>query len=71
MAGRMGNRRVVTAADAAAQGVRVSAMARTVVRAVTHLDVDDEGIERAAAVLADVLRHHRDRASEPAGGVLA
>jgi threonine aldolase len=57
--------------DAAEQGVRVSAMARTVVRAVTHLDVDDEGIERAAAVLSDVLRHHRDRASEPAGGVLA
>jgi threonine aldolase len=44
---------VVTAAATA--GVRVSAFTATTVRAVTHLDVDDAGIARAAAVLAPLL----------------
>ncbi len=42
-----------SAAAAAAQaGVLVAAFTPTVLRAVTHLDVDDAGIARAAAVLA-------------------
>ena len=44
------------AAAAAEQGVRVSALGRTMLRAVTHLDVDDDGTDHACAVLAEVLR---------------
>ena len=65
-------------AAAAARGVRVSAMGRHVVRAVTHLDVDDAGTERAARVLAEVLGEHVARPATEAthvtgatGGVLA
>jgi len=39
----------------AQQGVAVSALGRNTLRAVTHLDVDDAGIERACAVLPAVL----------------
>ncbi len=44
------------AAAAAAQDVRVSALGPRVVRLVTHLDVDDDGTDRAAHVLASLLR---------------
>ncbi len=48
-----------TGADVAAaareHGVLVSALGPRMVRAVTHLDVDDEDVEHAAAVLAKVL----------------
>jgi threonine aldolase len=44
------------AARAAAQGVRVSALGPRVVRAVTHLDVDDAAVDRACEVLGDALR---------------
>jgi threonine aldolase len=37
------------------QGVLVGALDRTHVRAVTHLDVDDDGVERAARVLVSAL----------------
>ena len=43
------------AADARDAGVLVSVMGPRLVRLVTHLDVDDAGIERAAAVLAGLL----------------
>lgn len=46
---------------AAAQGVRVSALGRYMLRAVTHLDIDDEGAERAAQVLSAVLADTLDR----------
>ena len=46
---------------AAAQGVRVSALGRYMLRAVTHLDVDDDGAERAAQVLSAVLADAVDR----------
>ncbi|GAA4356228.1 threonine aldolase family protein [Angustibacter luteus] len=47
------SRQVVEAA--AAQGVRVSAFGPTLVRLVTHLEVDDDGADRAAQVLAGAL----------------
>jgi threonine aldolase len=53
---------VVTVSDAAAvaaaaaeQGVLVSALGPTLLRLVTHLDVDDAGVERAAAVLRPLI----------------
>ena len=63
-------------AAAAVNGVRVSAMGRHVVRAVTHLDLDDAGTDRAARVLADVLADVLEeggtRVSDPdRGGVRA
>jgi threonine aldolase len=42
-------------AAAAERGVLVSAMGRHVLRAVTHLDVDDDDVDRAGHVLADAL----------------
>jgi threonine aldolase len=42
-------------AAARAHGVHVAALGPRTVRAVTHLDVDDEGADHAAAVLAKVL----------------
>jgi threonine aldolase len=54
---------VLAVADAAAaaaaageQGVLVSALGPQVLRLVTHLDVDDTGVERAAAVLGPLVR---------------
>ena len=47
------------AASARADGVLVSVLGPRVLRLVTHLDVDDEGIEQAAKVLAPLLRHAR------------
>ncbi len=43
------------AAAAAEQGVLVSALGPTLLRFVTHLDVDDDGIERAVGVLKPLL----------------
>ncbi|MCL2781211.1 MAG: low specificity L-threonine aldolase, partial [Actinomycetia bacterium] len=43
------------AAAAGEHGVRVSVMGPRVVRLVTHLDVDDNGIDRAIEVLAPLL----------------
>lgn len=43
------------ATAAAAQGVLVSALGPRFLRLVTHLDVDDEGIERAIAVLRPLV----------------
>ncbi len=43
------------AAAAAARGVRISALGPRMVRAVTHLDVDDADLDRAGEVLAAVL----------------
>lgn len=43
------------AAAAAARGVRVSALGPRMLRAVTHLDVDDADVEVAGSVLAEVL----------------
>ncbi|MEJ7771503.1 MAG: GntG family PLP-dependent aldolase [Geodermatophilaceae bacterium] len=40
---------------AASQGVLISQVASDRVRALTHLDVDDSGIQRAADVLSDLL----------------
>jgi threonine aldolase len=45
----------VVATTAAAEGVLVSALGPTFLRLVTHLDVDDEGIERAIAVLKPLV----------------
>lgn len=42
-------------AAAAERGVLVSAMGTYVLRAVTHLDVDDDDVERAGTVLAEAL----------------
>mgnify|MGYP002778845241 FL=1 len=42
-------------ARAAAEGVRLSPWSQTRLRAVTHRDVDDAGVERAGAVLAAAL----------------
>ncbi len=39
-----------------AKGVRMGAMGHRVVRAVTHLDVDEAGIDRAIGATAEVLR---------------
>jgi hypothetical protein len=54
---------VLTVPDASAvvaqcreQDVLVGALGRTIVRAVTHLDVDDPDVERAAKVLANAVR---------------
>jgi threonine aldolase len=44
------------AAAAREQGVLVSALGPTFLRLVTHLDVDDAAVERAAEVLAPLLR---------------
>jgi threonine aldolase len=44
------------AAGAAAAGVLVSALGPRFLRLVTHLDVDDDAIERAIAVLAPLVR---------------
>ena len=44
-----------TAEAATAQGVLVSQVSPTRVRLVTHLDVDAAGIDRAAAVLTELL----------------
>jgi threonine aldolase len=44
------------AAAAREQGVLVSALGPRTVRLVTHLDVDDARAERAAGVLASVVR---------------
>ncbi|HEU5006728.1 MAG TPA: GntG family PLP-dependent aldolase [Jatrophihabitantaceae bacterium] len=43
-------------AKAAEQGVLVSALGPRFLRLVTHLDVDDEGLERAIAVLRPLVR---------------
>ena len=40
---------------AAERGVRISALGPRMVRAVTHLDVDDADLDRAGEVLAEVL----------------
>ena len=53
-------------AAAAVHGVRVSAMGRHVVRAVTHLDLDDAGTDRAAQVLAAALAGALDERAGPA-----
>ena len=50
-----GLRAADVAAAAAAQGVRVSALGPRVLRAVTHLDVDDAAVDRACEVLGGVL----------------
>ncbi len=41
---------------AADQGVRISALGPRFLRLVTHLDIDDDGIDRAIAVLAPLVR---------------
>jgi threonine aldolase len=43
------------AADAREHGVVLSVLGQRTLRMVTHLDVDDEGCEHAAGVLAKVL----------------
>ena len=43
-------------AAAEAEGVRVSRVGPRTVRLVTHLDVDDEAVERAAVVLGRLCR---------------
>jgi threonine aldolase len=48
-----------TAAAARADGVLVSVLGPRVLRLVTHLDVDDDGIEQAAKVLVPLLQHAR------------
>jgi threonine aldolase len=45
------------ATAARADGVLVSVLGPRVLRLVTHLDVDDEGIEQAAKVLVPLLQH--------------
>jgi threonine aldolase len=47
------------AAAARADGVLVSVLGPRVLRLVTHLDVDDDGIEQAAKVLVPLLQHAR------------
>jgi threonine aldolase len=44
------------AGKARAAGVLVSALGPQLVRLVTHLDVDDDGIDRAVAVLVPLVR---------------
>ena len=46
-------------AEAAKRDVHVAAMLPHLVRVVFHLDVDDEGLDRAGAVLSDVLAQSR------------
>jgi threonine aldolase len=48
-----------TAREAAAAGVRISVLGRTTARLVTHLDLDDEGTERACDVLSTLARSAR------------
>ncbi len=55
-----------TIANAAAAGVRIRAASPGVLRAVTHLDIDDDGITRAAAVLSAEVRPERDPRPESA-----
>jgi threonine aldolase len=43
-------------AAARERGVLAGGLGRRTIRLVTHLDVDDDGIERAGAVLAELLR---------------
>jgi threonine aldolase len=43
------------AAEAAAQGVLLAAMLPHLARLVTHLDIDDEGLDRAISVLSGIL----------------
>ncbi len=38
------------------RGVRIGDVSDTVLRAVTHIDVDRAGVERAADALADVMK---------------
>lgn len=45
------------AARVRAGGVLVGALGPTVIRIVTHLDVDDAGVDRAIGVLTDVVAH--------------
>jgi threonine aldolase len=45
------------AAAAREDGVLVSVLGPRVIRLVTHLDVDDDGIDRAAKVLGALVRH--------------
>ena len=52
--------------DASALGVLLGTISPTIVRAVTHLDIDDEQIEKASSVLqslleADTAEHRRQR----------
>jgi threonine aldolase len=47
------------AAEAATAGVRVSVLGRTTARLVTHLDVDDAGVERACEVLSGIAARAR------------
>jgi threonine aldolase len=51
------------AARAAEEGVLVSIWSETRLRAVTHLDVDDEGVRRAGEVLGEVLAAALDEVS--------
>ncbi len=48
-----------TAAAAAEQGVRISALGPDWGRLLTHLDVDDAGIEHAVKVLTELVRDGR------------
>jgi threonine aldolase len=43
-------------ARCAAAGIRIGAVAPGILRAVTHLDIDDAGLERAIGVLGPLLR---------------
>jgi threonine aldolase len=54
------------AAAAAERGVLIAAMLPRLARLVTHMDVDDAGIDRAIEVLGGLLRSTRDRLSHPA-----
>jgi threonine aldolase len=47
------------ASEASAAGVRVSVLGRSVLRLVTHLDVDDAGVDRACEVLAGIASRAR------------
>jgi threonine aldolase len=47
------------ASEASAAGVRVSVLGRSVLRLVTHLDVDDAGVDRACEVLAGIASRTR------------
>ena len=49
------------AGAASEQGVLVSVLGPTTIRLVTHLDVDDEGVERAVKVLEPLVTHGGDR----------
>jgi threonine aldolase len=47
------------ASEASAAGVRVSVLGRSTARLVTHLDVDDAGVDRACEVLAGIAARAR------------